>query len=169
MLLWGNSPSAHIGPHCVGLAHLPYELFCICFLVLPPAGPCDGSLLAAKPLRPTLKICRRQIFFTLRWSRSRYKCRASDPPQAGRRSCAAQAFCPTKPCQPRNSLPPAVFQFGAPAECIPRGWTAISSCSGLTCKQFLILYSITAPEEALPAFSGAAFPFLSIILQHRQH
>ena len=51
MLLWGNSPSAHIGPHCVGLAHLPYELFCICFLVLPPAGPCDGSLLAAKPLR----------------------------------------------------------------------------------------------------------------------
>ena len=42
---------AHIGPPCAGLAHLPYELFCICFLVLPPAGPCDGSLLAAKPLR----------------------------------------------------------------------------------------------------------------------
>ena len=27
-------------------------------------------IVAAKPLRPTLKICRRQIFFTLRWSRS---------------------------------------------------------------------------------------------------
>ena len=67
MLLWGNSPSAHIGPHCVGLAHLPYELFCICFLVLPPAGPCDGSLLAAKPLRPTLQTCHWHVCFTLRF------------------------------------------------------------------------------------------------------
>ena len=67
MLLWGNSPSAHIGPHCVGLAHLPYELFCICFLVLPPAGPCDGSLPAAKPLRPTLQTCHRHVCLTLRW------------------------------------------------------------------------------------------------------
>ena len=42
-------------------------------------------------------------------------------------------FAPQNPASRRNSLPPAVFQFGAPAECIPRGWTAISCCSGLTC------------------------------------
>ena len=32
---------------------------------MPPAGPCDGSLPAAKPLRPTLQTCHRHVCFTL--------------------------------------------------------------------------------------------------------
>ena len=34
---------------------------------MPPAGPCDGSLLAAKPLRPTLQTCHWHVCFTLRF------------------------------------------------------------------------------------------------------
>ena len=37
--LWGNSPSAHIGPPCARLARPPRYLFDTCFLVMPPAGP----------------------------------------------------------------------------------------------------------------------------------
>ena len=67
LLLWGNSPSAHIGPPCAGLRIFHMTPFGICFLVLPPAGPCDGSLLAAKPLRSTLQTCRWHVCFTLRF------------------------------------------------------------------------------------------------------
>ena len=68
--LRGNSPSAHIGPPYARLMHLPCNPFLYLISCQASGGPLDGSLLAAKPLRPTLKICRRQIFFTLRWSRS---------------------------------------------------------------------------------------------------
>ncbi len=74
MLLWGNSPSAHIGPHCVGLAHLPYELFVSVFLSclrraprwFPPRGKAAAAyatnvpparlLYAAVPISPALTI-----------------------------------------------------------------------------------------------------------------
>ena len=35
----GQSPSAHIGPSCAELTHLPCCPFDNCFLVMPPAGP----------------------------------------------------------------------------------------------------------------------------------
>ena len=87
-----------------------------------------SSLLAAKPLRPTLKICRRQIFFTLRWSRSRYKCRASDPPQAGRRFCAAQAFWAAAQNLGAGAIdsPRACGIIGAPTGLISRGVCGIT-------------------------------------------
>ena len=55
--LRGNSPSAHIGPSYSRLMHLPCNPFLYLIFCQASGGPLDGSLLAAKPLRPTLQTC----------------------------------------------------------------------------------------------------------------
>ena len=71
--LWGNSPSAHIGPPCAGLAHLPYDPFWYLFScpasgglsgksgpgiqgwgLSPPAGGMNPMRRIAIPIPPTL-------------------------------------------------------------------------------------------------------------------
>ena len=54
--LRGNSPSAHIGPSYSRLMHLPCNPFLYLIFCQASGGPLDGSLLAAKPLRPTLRF-----------------------------------------------------------------------------------------------------------------
>ncbi len=54
--LRGNSPSAHIGPTYARLMHLPCNPFLYLISCQASGGPLDGSLLAAKPLRPTLRF-----------------------------------------------------------------------------------------------------------------
>ena len=65
--LRGNSPSAHIGPSYSRLMHLPCNPFLYLIFCQASGGPLDGSLLAAKPLRPTLQTCHWHVCFTLRF------------------------------------------------------------------------------------------------------
>ena len=65
--LRGNSPSAHIGPTYARLMHLPCNPFLYLIFCQASGGPLDGSLLAAKPLRPTLQTCHWHVCFTLRF------------------------------------------------------------------------------------------------------
>ena len=61
-----SSPSAHIGPTYARLMHLPCNPFLYLIFCQASGGPLDGSLLAAKPLRPTLQTCHWHVCFTLR-------------------------------------------------------------------------------------------------------
>ena len=64
LLLWGNSPSAHIGPPCAGLRIFHMTPFGICFLVLPPAGP--SLLPSSRQSRCGLRYKRAAGTFALR-------------------------------------------------------------------------------------------------------